>query len=153
MAKIDPTHSLGTLAIHAGDVDNPYHAHATPIYETSTFSFPDVETGQAIWRGEKEGHIYTRLTNPNFDELIEKITVLEAIDLIRDNPEKGSERDRWRLGVLLGDGCGHHRDLIQIEQRRYHHRPGSALRSDIHLPADHRAALRHQRGLAEGPHP
>ncbi len=88
MAKIDPTHRLGTLAIHAGDVDHPYHAHATPIYETSTFSFPDVETGQAIWRGEKEGHIYTRLTNPNFDELIEKITVLEAIDLIRDNPEK-----------------------------------------------------------------
>lgn len=84
MSKIDPKHQIGTLAVHAGKQADSVHAHVTPIYETSTFEFPDVETGQAIWRNEIPGHIYTRLSNPNFDELAEKIAVLEGMDLLKE---------------------------------------------------------------------
>lgn len=84
MKEIDPKHQMGTLVVHAGKQAESTHAHVTPIYETSTFEFPDVATGQAIWRDEVPGHIYTRLSNPNFSELAEKITVLEAFDLIKE---------------------------------------------------------------------
>ncbi len=84
MKEMDPKYHLGTLAVHAGTTDKEKFAHVTPIYETSTFEFPDVATGQAIWRNEIPGHIYTRLSNPNFDELANKIAVLEGMDLIQE---------------------------------------------------------------------
>jgi len=79
-------HGFGTTAIHTAEHEHPHHSHASPIYPTSTFSFPDVATGQAIWRGEEAGHIYTRLSNPNLEALAEKITALEAFDLVQQNP-------------------------------------------------------------------
>ena len=83
MIKNSGKYGMGTLSLHTAEGDHPFHSHAAPIYPTSTFSFPDVATGQAIWRGEQPGHIYTRLTNPNFDQLSEKITTLEAFDLMK----------------------------------------------------------------------
>lgn len=88
MIKHERNYGMGTLSMHTAEGEHPFHSHAAPIYPTSTFSFPDVATGQAIWRSEIPGHIYTRLTNPNMDQLAEKITALEAFDLIRQNPEK-----------------------------------------------------------------
>jgi len=80
-------YGIGSTAIHTGEGSHPFHSHVSPIYPTSTFSFPDVATGQAIWRGEIPGHIYTRLSNPNLDQLAEKVTSLEAYDLINENPD------------------------------------------------------------------
>ncbi len=91
MGNINRKHHLGTLTIHAGYKPNSEHAHASPIYESSTFSFPDVATGQAIWRGEQDGHIYTRLSNPNFDEVATRIAVLEGMDLIQQSDEQSPE--------------------------------------------------------------
>lgn len=102
MTTIDPKHLLGTLAIHAGHEDNSHHAHVTPIYETSTFAFPDVATGQAIWRGEQPGHIYTRLSNPNAQEAAVKIAVLEGIDLLRE--KNATTVEEHVSGWLFGSG-------------------------------------------------
>lgn len=104
MTTIDPKHLLGTLAIHTGDEDNPHHAHVTPIYETSTFAFPDVATGQAIWRGEQPGHIYTRLSNPNQQEAAVKIAVLEGIDLLRE--QNATTVEDHVSGALFASGMG-----------------------------------------------
>lgn len=79
---------IGTTAIHTGEGNHPYHSHVAPIFPTSTFAFPDVATGQAIWRGEVPGHIYTRLSNPNLDQLAEKVAALEVLDLINEQPDK-----------------------------------------------------------------
>ncbi len=87
MIKSTGKYGLGSISIHSSEGAHPFHSHAAPIYPTSTFSFPDVATGQAIWRGEQPGHIYSRLSNPNMDQLSEKITALEAFDLVRKNPE------------------------------------------------------------------
>ncbi len=80
-------HSLSTLVTHVGEDDNPYHTHVTPIYQTSTFNFPDVATGAGIVARTQPGYYYTRLANPNFDQLARKIALLEGIDLIRAQPE------------------------------------------------------------------
>jgi len=88
MKTINPNQGLSTLLNHVGEGENPLHAHVMPIYQTSTFSFPDVETGAAIFKGEASGYIYTRLSNPNLDQLAHKIAILEGLDLLRREPEK-----------------------------------------------------------------
>lgn len=88
MPLIDPRHGLGTLVTHAYEQHNAHNAHVTPIYQTSTFIFPDVETGANLFKGEEEGYIYTRLNNPNLEQLAAKVAVLEGIDLLRAQPER-----------------------------------------------------------------
>ena len=91
MSSIDPKHGIGTLVTHVAEMNNPLNAHVTPIYQTSAFSFPDVETGAARFKGEDPGYIYTRLNNPNLEQLALKIAVLEGLDLLRAQPEKPVE--------------------------------------------------------------
>jgi methionine-gamma-lyase len=86
MNKISPELGLGTLVMHFAEGDNPLHAHVTPIYQTSAFSFPDVETAKAIYRGDQPGYTYTRTDNPNVDQFSRKIALLEALDLLRAQP-------------------------------------------------------------------
>ncbi len=79
---------MGTLVNHAAEGDNPHRAHVTPIYQTTLFSFPDVATGAAVFKGEQEGFIYTRSGNPNAERLARKYALLEAIDLWRAEPDR-----------------------------------------------------------------
>lgn len=83
MSSFNPRHGIGTLVTHTGEGDNPQHAHVTPIYQTSTFGFADVESGARLFRGEDSGYIYTRLSNPNLDQTAAKIAALEGLDLLR----------------------------------------------------------------------
>ena len=102
MAKFKPSFGLGTLVNHVAEGDNPEHAHVTPIYQTSTFRYPDVATGVAIWKGEEPGYIYTRLGNPNLDQLAQKIAALEGLDLLRASP--GRDPDEIVAGLLFASG-------------------------------------------------
>ena len=51
--------------------------HSVPLYLTSSFTFEDVEQGRAIFAEEMEGNIYSRYMNPNVDEFVEKMCMLE----------------------------------------------------------------------------
>src|ERR1700710_517715 len=75
---------FGSLAIHAGHVQDPNYAHLTPIYATSTFVYDDAEQGMRRFSGEEPGYIYSRWGNPTFTEAEEKIAAMEAFG-IRDN--------------------------------------------------------------------
>jgi methionine-gamma-lyase len=87
MYHFSANHSLSTLVTHVGEDDNPQHSHVSPIYQTSTFNFPDVATGAGIVARTDPGYYYTRLGNPNLDQLAKKIAILEGLDLIRLQPE------------------------------------------------------------------
>lgn len=78
---------LATLLSHYMEGEDPLHAHLTPIYQTSTFSFPDVETGAGSISGENTGFVYTRTDNPNPRQLAAKIALLEGLDLVRADPD------------------------------------------------------------------
>ncbi len=78
---------IGTLVIHEGEGDNPDNAHITPIYQTSTYAFPDVATASAIGRGLEKGHIYGRYGSPNTEQAARKIAVLEGLELVRSKPD------------------------------------------------------------------
>lgn len=69
---------FATQAVHAGQEPDPLTgALSTPIYQTSTFVFPNVDVGAARFAGEEKGYIYTRLGNPTQAALEEKMAVLE----------------------------------------------------------------------------
>jgi methionine-gamma-lyase len=91
MGHINTKQGIGTLVNHIAEGDHPYHSHISPIYQTSTFGFPDVATGAAIFKGEDPGYTYTRMKNPNQVQLADKIAALEALDLLRAHPERPFE--------------------------------------------------------------
>ncbi|MBN2148205.1 MAG: aminotransferase class I/II-fold pyridoxal phosphate-dependent enzyme [Anaerolineales bacterium] len=92
MYRLSAQDGMSTLVTHYTEAANPLHAHVTPIYQTSTFTFPDTATGAAIVGGEQPGYFYTRLTNPNLEQYARKIALLEGIDLLRSQPEAAPEQ-------------------------------------------------------------
>ena len=91
MGKISSKQGISTLVNHVAEGHNPMHAHVTPIFQTSTFSFPDVATGASIFKGEEPGYVYTRIANPNQAQLSAKLAVLEGLDLLRARPDEATE--------------------------------------------------------------
>jgi O-acetylhomoserine (thiol)-lyase len=70
---------FNTLAIHAGAQPDPATgARATPIYQTTSFVFDDVEHAAALFNLETFGNIYTRITNPTQAVLEERVAALEG---------------------------------------------------------------------------
>lgn len=87
MYQFSPNQGLSTVLTHAEEGPYPGDAHISPIYQTSTFRFPDVATGGAIVAGSQSGYYYTRLGNPNLEQLARKIALLEGLDLLRSHPD------------------------------------------------------------------
>lgn len=54
--------------------------HANPIYLTSSFVFEDAEDMRASFAEEKDRNIYSRYSNPNSSEFIEKVCKMEGAD-------------------------------------------------------------------------
>jgi methionine-gamma-lyase len=74
---------FGTLCVHAGEGPDPqYGAHATPIYQTSTFVFKDAEQAAARFAGTEKGYIYMRVAphTPTHAAFVEKIAALEGAE-------------------------------------------------------------------------
>lgn len=102
MYQFKSDHGLSTLVTHYREATNPLNAHVTPIYQTSTFNFPDVATGAGIVERTLPGFYYTRLNNPNLEQFAAKLTLLEAIDLLRASP--GSALEDIALGQVFASG-------------------------------------------------
>ena len=51
--------------------------HSVPLYLTSSFTFEDAEQGRAVFAEEMAGNIYSRYMNPNVDEFVAKMNMLE----------------------------------------------------------------------------
>ncbi len=102
MYQFKPEHGIGTLVTHYTEGSNPLNTHIAPIYQTSTFIFPDLETGAALYRGDIQGYTYTRTTNPNVDQFSKKVALLEAIDLLRD--QQGAQAEQVAQGQAFASG-------------------------------------------------
>ena len=73
------THRFDTLSLHAGARPDPAPgARATPIYQTTSFVFPDTDHAAALFNMERAGHVYSRLSNPTCAVLEERIAALEG---------------------------------------------------------------------------
>jgi O-acetylhomoserine (thiol)-lyase len=76
-----PQHAPGfaTLAVHAGAQPDPTtKARATPIYQTTSFVFDDVDHAASLFGLKAFGNIYTRIGNPTNAVLEERVAALEG---------------------------------------------------------------------------
>jgi O-acetylhomoserine (thiol)-lyase len=68
-----------TRQIHAGaDVDPATGARATPIYQTTSFGFRDVDHAANLFALTEVGHIYSRIMNPTQGVLEARLSDLEG---------------------------------------------------------------------------
>jgi len=57
-----------------------YSEHSSPLYLTSSFVFDDAEDMRASFAEEKEKNLYSRFTNPNTTEFIDKVVAMEGAE-------------------------------------------------------------------------
>ncbi|KAB2859770.1 MAG: aminotransferase class I/II-fold pyridoxal phosphate-dependent enzyme [Flavobacteriales bacterium] len=69
-----------TQAIRTQNEHSQYNEHSTALHLTSSFVFDDAEQMRALFADEQEGNIYSRYSNPNTTELIDKICLLEGAE-------------------------------------------------------------------------
>ena len=73
------TPGFNTLSVHAGAQPDPTTgARATPIYQTTSYVFNDVEHAASLFGLKAFGNIYTRIMNPTQAVLEERIAALEG---------------------------------------------------------------------------
>jgi O-succinylhomoserine sulfhydrylase len=69
-----------TLAIRGQMPRTAEREHSAPIFPTSSFVFDDAEQMRAAFAGETDDNIYSRYSNPNTDELVRKVCMLEGTE-------------------------------------------------------------------------
>src|ERR1044071_9788550 len=57
-----------------------FREHSVPVYLTSSFVFDDAEQARAMFADEIAGNIYSRYSNPNTNEFISKLCVMEGTE-------------------------------------------------------------------------
>ncbi|PTB97538.1 O-succinylhomoserine sulfhydrylase [Marivirga lumbricoides] len=75
MSQHFETQAIRTQAAKSGNRE-----HSVPLYLTSSFTFESAEQAKALFNDEEEGNIYSRFSNPNSSELIDKIAKLEGVE-------------------------------------------------------------------------
>lgn len=79
MPRSAPFDNFETNAIRLQN-ERAEREHSVPIYFTSSFVFEDAEQARAMFADEIPGNIYTRFSNPNNSEFIEKLCALEGTE-------------------------------------------------------------------------
>ena len=75
----DESQKFATIAVHGGARVDPHSkARITPIYQTASYCFDDVDHAAALFNLEQFGNIYTRIMNPTQNVLEERMAALEG---------------------------------------------------------------------------
>jgi O-succinylhomoserine sulfhydrylase len=69
-----------TNAIRLQTKRSNHKEHSVPVYETSSFVFNNAEEARDVFAETVEGNIYTRFSNPNSDEFIQKLCSMEGAE-------------------------------------------------------------------------
>ncbi|MBO0933138.1 trans-sulfuration enzyme family protein [Fibrella aquatilis] len=69
-----------TKAIRTQTGQTQYREHSTPLFLTSSFTFESAEQGKELFEETLEGNIYSRFSNPNVTEFVDKVCMLEGAE-------------------------------------------------------------------------
>lgn len=72
--------SFATDAIREQHQRSEFREHSVPLYLTSSFVFDDAEQARAMFADEISGNIYSRYSNPNTNEFIAKLCLMEGTE-------------------------------------------------------------------------
>jgi O-succinylhomoserine sulfhydrylase len=76
----DPNLSPETAAVRVQVDRTPEREHSVPIFLTSSFVFDSAEQARALFAEELPGNVYSRYSNPNSEELVRKLCVMEGAE-------------------------------------------------------------------------
>ncbi|MEP7163549.1 MAG: aminotransferase class I/II-fold pyridoxal phosphate-dependent enzyme [Ferruginibacter sp.] len=82
-----PLTGMSSVALHSAGHNNQEHAHQTPIYASSTFTFDTTQQGVERFAGDDKTRIYSRWGNPTFAAAEQTIEALEAFGLLNESGE------------------------------------------------------------------
>jgi methionine-gamma-lyase len=85
MKKSIPLTGISSVVLHSGNDYTDHCAHNTPIYASSTFTFPTAEEGMERFAGKDKTRIYSRWGNPTFTVAEEIIAALESFGITHDD--------------------------------------------------------------------
>lgn len=69
-----------TQAIRTQTERSQFSEHSTPLYVTSSFVFDDAEDMRSSFAEEKQRNLYSRFTNPNTTEFVDKVVAMEGAE-------------------------------------------------------------------------
>ncbi len=69
-----------TGAIRTQTERSQYSEHSTPLFATSSFVFDDAEDMRASFAEEKQKNLYSRFSNPNTTEFVDKVVAMEGAE-------------------------------------------------------------------------
>lgn len=69
-----------TLAVRTQSATTQFSEHSVPLYLTSGFVFDDAEEMRASFAEEKQRDLYSRYSNPNVNEFVEKVCLMEGAE-------------------------------------------------------------------------
>ncbi|MDO6760706.1 aminotransferase class I/II-fold pyridoxal phosphate-dependent enzyme [Tamlana sp. 2_MG-2023] len=69
-----------TLAIRTQTETSQFSEHSVPLYLTSGFVFDDAEEMRASFAEEKQRDLYSRYSNPNVNEFVDKVCLMEGAE-------------------------------------------------------------------------
>lgn len=72
---------ISSAIVHSGNHNFGEHAHLSPIYATSTFTFDNAEQGMNRFTGAEKGYTYSRFGNPTTAAAATMLAELEAFGL------------------------------------------------------------------------
>ncbi len=79
MSEEDKSLKPETIALHTGQEPDPTtNARAVPIYQTVSYAFNDAQHAQDLFALAEPGNIYSRIMNPTWNVLEERMTALEG---------------------------------------------------------------------------
>jgi len=74
------SYDFETQAIRTQNERSQFSEHSTPLYVTSSFVFDDAEDMRASFSEEKEKNLYSRFSNPNTTEFVNKVVTMEGAE-------------------------------------------------------------------------
>ena len=74
------SHKFETQAVRIQTERSQFSEHSTPLYLTSSFVFEDAEDMRASFAEEKQRNLYSRFSNPNTTEFVDKIVAMEGAE-------------------------------------------------------------------------
>ena len=75
-----PAQHFETLAVRTQIDQTNNKEHSVPMYLTSSFTYDSAEEAAAAFAGETDAYIYSRFSNPNATEFIQKMCLLEGTE-------------------------------------------------------------------------
>ncbi len=75
--------SARTIAVHTGLERSPHGETSEAIYMNSGFTYPDSAAAEARFKGEDDGFIYSRFSNPSVEMFQNRMALLEEAEAAR----------------------------------------------------------------------